>query len=155
MIFKKRFRKDVGVRLRETRHKLGLSQDALGKTLGLTHSTIARYELGTRIMTPEILALLNERFNLSLDWLLCDKGTMFLERENTMEAAADASEMEEKEMVENMIRFPLLMQLMLAHYRKFKKKYMDVRNETDGEEETTETKVEVNHSPVLLIPAKD
>lgn len=60
----------IGSKLRELRKKRGISQEDLAKVLGVTKSTISKYELGQR--EPDINAILkiSEQFGASVEYLL-------------------------------------------------------------------------------------
>ena len=57
-------------RVRELRRQANLSQEQLGKVLGLTHKSISMLESGGRSTTIEKLVLLAEYFQVSTDYLL-------------------------------------------------------------------------------------
>jgi repressor LexA len=59
-----------GSRLRGLREEKELSQEALGKVLNLSQSTIAYYELNRKQPTQENLQYFADFFNVSVDYLL-------------------------------------------------------------------------------------
>ena len=61
-------------KLKEIRLKNSLSQSSLAEMLGVTQSAVANWERGNRIPDVDTLAVLAERFSVSVDCLL-DKGT--------------------------------------------------------------------------------
>ncbi len=67
----------VGNRLRQLRHKLGLTQSQMAQKLGVTLNTYQRYELGDRNLTVEKLQLLRRLFGVNLNWLLTGEGGIF------------------------------------------------------------------------------
>ncbi len=54
-------------KLKEYRNKLGLTQDKVAKTLGLSTQTYQNYELGKREPDNNTLVKLAEFYNISLD----------------------------------------------------------------------------------------
>lgn len=70
-------RHEISKRLKQTRENLGLSQSAFGKKIGLSFQHVSRYERGVISPTSDILTRLHERLNVSIDWLLTGRGSMF------------------------------------------------------------------------------
>lgn len=60
----------IGYRLRELRKENKMSQDALGKLLGVSKVSVSGYEKGTRIPSLEILNIMLDIFGVSADYLL-------------------------------------------------------------------------------------
>lgn len=70
---------EIGLRIKQRRNELELTQEDLGKQLGLNKSTIQRYESGTisSIKIP-VLQAIAEKLDVNPDWLALktdDKGT--------------------------------------------------------------------------------
>jgi transcriptional regulator with XRE-family HTH domain len=62
-----------GVRVREARHRLGITQEALGAAIGLTsrgQSHVSRIERGYVNLTIESLVLISESLGFELDIVL-------------------------------------------------------------------------------------
>lgn len=60
---------NIGVRMRELRKELNLSQSQLGKKLGLEKSTISSYETGARTPTAHVASNIARCLGVSLDYL--------------------------------------------------------------------------------------
>ena len=60
----------VGLRIRERRHTLRLTQAALGRTLDVTDQQIRRIEHGASTLAPSQLLRLAERLEVSVEWFL-------------------------------------------------------------------------------------
>ena len=60
----------LGYRLRELRKENNMSQEELGKLLGVTKVSVSGYEKGTRVPSMEILTLILDVFGISADYLL-------------------------------------------------------------------------------------
>lgn len=60
----------LGYRLRELRKDNNMSQEELGKLLGVTKVSVSGYENGTRIPSTEILVTILNVFKISADYLL-------------------------------------------------------------------------------------
>ena len=57
-------------RLRLCRKQKGMSLKQLADVFGMSHSTLSKYESGTRRPDPDMLIKLAEYFNVSTDYLL-------------------------------------------------------------------------------------
>lgn len=57
-------------RLRQCRKQKGLSLKELANEFGISHSTLSKYETGSRRPDPETLIMLAKYFNVSTDYLL-------------------------------------------------------------------------------------
>jgi len=60
----------LGYRLRELRKEKNMSQEDLGKILGVTKVSVSGYEKGTRIPSMETLTSILDIFMVSVDYLL-------------------------------------------------------------------------------------
>ena len=60
----------MGERIAQLRQKMGLSQTALAKALGLSASTIAMYEQGRREPSVSIIIALAHALGVTIDFLL-------------------------------------------------------------------------------------
>lgn len=60
----------IGERLKEARMKKGLTQEELGKMIGVTKVSICGYELGTRTPTIDNLILLSDVLDVDANYLL-------------------------------------------------------------------------------------
>ena len=57
---------------------MGLSQEALGKALGIGRSAVSRIESGTNALTEANIRLLCQQYNVNREWLENGKGEMLL-----------------------------------------------------------------------------
>ena len=60
----------LGYRLKQLRKGKNMSQEELGKLLGVTKVSISGYEKGTRVPSMEILVQILDVFNISADYIL-------------------------------------------------------------------------------------
>lgn len=81
--------------LRDLRTKAGLSQEELGKKLGLAKSTISMYESGTREPNLETLEAIADLFNVDMNTLTDSKSSAELndELQEYLEELKNRSEM--------------------------------------------------------------
>lgn len=73
-------------RIKALREKLELSQDALGKALGIGRSAISRIESGTNALTEANIRLLCQQYNVNRKWLESGEGEMFLQGDDALVA---------------------------------------------------------------------
>ena len=100
--------KDIGVRIREARGRLGLTQAKLAAKLGVSSQTVWSWEAGRVKPTHEHLEELAFHFQVGTGWIL---GRDVLEAELLTEAsvsfhdAVDGLPPEDVEAIHNFIRF--------------------------------------------------
>ena len=70
---------EVGLRLKELRRKLNMTQAQLGEKLEIKATTLAKHENGICFPTGKMLNILASQYNVSMDYLLCGRGTLFYE----------------------------------------------------------------------------
>jgi len=73
---------EVGLRLKELRRKLKMTQAQLGEKLGIKGTTLAKHENGICYPTGKMLNILSSQYNVSMDYLLCGQGTLFHENKD-------------------------------------------------------------------------
>ena len=74
---------EIGLRLKDIRQKLKMTQQQLGDKLGINGSAVGKYENGISFPTGKMLDLLASQYNVSMDYLLCGRGTLFYDDEDT------------------------------------------------------------------------
>jgi len=62
-------------RFKEFRKAENLTQKQLGDKLGKEQATIQRYEKGTFVIPIEVVKMLHELYQMSLDWFFLGKGS--------------------------------------------------------------------------------
>jgi SOS-response transcriptional repressor LexA/DNA-binding XRE family transcriptional regulator len=72
-------------RLRHVREFLGLNQTTFAQGLNIPRTSLINYEKGTAI-PPDVLNSLVGKYNISADWFLMGKGSMFLDKEEKKDA---------------------------------------------------------------------
>ena len=65
-------------RFMQLRKFLKMTQSEFGKELGRTKMAISYYEKGERSIDNSVLLLLQEKFNVNIDWMRTGQGSMFL-----------------------------------------------------------------------------
>ena len=69
---------EIKTRLKAMRKALNLTQKEFSEKLGITQSFLSALELGNRDITGSVLKTLIVIFEVSTDWLITGKGSMFL-----------------------------------------------------------------------------
>lgn len=77
MIKKRELRAMFSRRLEKVREALGLNHEDLANQFGIDRTAYTKSENGITFLSYTSLYTLCHRFDVSLDWLLCGKGTMF------------------------------------------------------------------------------
>lgn len=63
-------KKEIGQRLKDTRLKLGYTQEALASILGSNQSCISGYETGVKLILSSYAFEICRLYNISFDWLI-------------------------------------------------------------------------------------
>lgn len=66
-----------GLRIRELRKSLEMTQSDFATRIGLTQNTITKYETGLRSPSNQIVVSICREFNVNEDWLRTGNGDMF------------------------------------------------------------------------------
>ena len=74
---------EFGSRLKEIRQRLKMTQEQLGKKLGVNASAVAKYEYEVTFPNINMLNILASQYNVSMDYLVCGRGTLFYEDKDT------------------------------------------------------------------------
>lgn len=104
--------KDMNKKLREARTKLGLSQDYVGKAIGIGRSAITQIEQGNRKVSAEELEKFCRFYRLSADYFL---GTTSLDTNQAIFARnfEELTENDQQEVL-NLIQFKKAMAAQLG-----------------------------------------
>lgn len=74
----------IGERIRLIRKETGQTQSDFGEKIGLKQSSMGQIESGVRNATDRIILLICEKFSVNEEWLRSEKGTMFIENDDTI-----------------------------------------------------------------------
>lgn len=137
--------KEVAYKMRKFRQSLKLSNSQMAAKLGVERSTYHRNEEGRTLPGISTLLKLGNYYDISLDWLLRNKGPMYckekiVEKEKevkieepkpdpfakVLETLGD----EAKELLEYMERIPLLRYEVLVLFHKFKEERKEMVERT-------------------------
>jgi len=125
---------EISSKLKTLRETHGFSHVEMAKKLKVRRENYVRNETGET--TPSIFTLvtLANVFNISIDWLILDRGTMFFtgkeEKEVTTpvkDTAGDNSWPGEiQELLQYMDKIPLLCHEILSHFYRFKEDHREL-----------------------------
>jgi transcriptional regulator with XRE-family HTH domain len=113
---------NVGRKLKEIRRVLGIKGQDMARELGTSRNTYYRNEGGLHAPSLYTFLTIARRYNISLDWLMLDRGEMNYKPDPAEEyggVSAGADE-EVREMMEYMWRVPSLRHELLMHFYKYK-----------------------------------
>jgi len=121
---KKKLKKDVGERLRQFRKKIGYTQERIAPYMGVGRANYSRIEIGDIFPGIPALVTLKDEFNLSLHWLLCNQGEMFI-RENEKPDdhfyLGDDNE-DIKDLLRHLLNVPMVKHSVLGFFLEYKMK---------------------------------
>ncbi len=70
--------KNIGERIRQFREAMGLSQEALGDAIGMSHGQVSKFELSRFQPSKRFLNGMMVRFGANPDWILTGQGEMYI-----------------------------------------------------------------------------
>ncbi len=119
--------RDVGERLRELRERLNMSQAELGAQLGLKRSALGKHERGECFPTGRMLKILATKYNASIDYLLCNRGTLFYDKDKAkLRQGAYTINEETEELLYLMTHVPLVRHSVMGFFQRFKHRNQDI-----------------------------
>ncbi len=89
---KKNLMIEIGYKIRKVREVLKLTNSQLADHIGHARSSFCRYEQGKTPPRLTTLYRLGEKYNVSLDWLIRDKGEMFYKKKEVSEPKKETIE---------------------------------------------------------------
>ena len=124
---------ETGTRLRKLREELGYTRKEMAKRLGLTTSGYSRNETGRYYPGFFTLQRLSKQFEVSMDWLLFGREPMYYKEGEPQKEEVSTKEEDEiipvlekdmpdvRELLDNMVKDPLLRHEVFVHFYKYKK----------------------------------
>jgi len=117
-------------RLKELRQSLHYSTKEMGDCFNTTQVSYRRYEQEKMVPGFHSLYFFTEKLGVSLDWLVCGKGSVYYqdkEKKESLQNLLPGSSPEEiKDLLEHMNRIPLLRHEVLACFYKFKEDHKEL-----------------------------
>lgn len=139
MIRKKELRKAIGLRLKEIRKELLFTQEDMARSLETGRPNYTRIEIGDTFLNHVILHKLAAEFNVSMDWLICGKGSMFIHRKGDrdvkkkgklqsrgLDQLEKPTNPEIVQLLEYMEQMPFLCHDVMEFFYKFKTKHKEI-----------------------------
>lgn len=127
---KNRLLKEIGYRLRSVRFFLNYSRREMSSHFGITIAGYTKNENGMTVPGINGLYKLGTNFNVSLDWLICGKGSMVSKGHGTLEENLGIKESltlnDVKDLLQHMERIPRLRYEILGQFHKFKEENKDL-----------------------------
>ena len=109
--------------MKKMRETLKFSQERMAGFFGVQRSSYTKYENGDTFPGEQALKVLAENFDISLDWLICNKGPMFYKEKAPWEELDSESDMKVlRELFEYMVKYPFIRYRMLSDFYSFKLK---------------------------------
>jgi transcriptional regulator with XRE-family HTH domain len=122
--------KDMGQKLRQLRQNLKETRSQMADRLGIWRSTYIRNENGETPISYKTMISLVNRFGVSLDWMVLNKGPMYYKEKEVKNEQPpnplDSLNPDFKELIEHMERIPMLKHEMLLSFCKFKEDRKDL-----------------------------
>ena len=126
--------KDVANKLRKIREPLGYSHREMGELLSAQRSSYTRYENGETFPKEVALYRLGEKFDISLDWLILDRGPKYYKEKEAIkeqkepEPPANVKTLADDvlELVEVMEQVPILRYKVLLYFHELKKEHKEM-----------------------------
>ena len=106
----------LGYRLRELRKENNMSQQDLGKLLGITKVSVSGYENGTRVPSLDILNGILDIFGVSADYLLGRELNIVCEDDNSITMSLSTLDVE---IIKEIRRSPLLFNKIANNPKRF------------------------------------
>lgn len=69
--------REIGVRIKQLRKQLGISQDEFSIRIGLKQRTLSYIESGDRGILCSVVKAMHKEFGVSPEWIIFGKGEMF------------------------------------------------------------------------------
>lgn len=112
----------AGLRLREIREQLRLSRVEMAARMGIKPNSYYKNENGETFPSLRSLSLLQKDFDISMDWFIFNKGTIFFKEKQPgkKEEATAPGGIEMAELFNQMEQDPQLRHELLAYYYKYK-----------------------------------
>lgn len=106
----------LGCRIKELRKKRHMSQEELGKLLGVTKVSVSGYEKGIRVPSMEVLEKMLEVFNISADYLIGRELSVVCDEDQSVSVMLALTDLE---IIRELRRMPSLYNHIAAEPKRF------------------------------------
>ncbi len=111
----------IGMRLRKIRETLNMNQSEFAVKLGLSRSALGKYERDESFPSKKVLHILANQYNVSMDYLLCNRETVFYKTNtNSLDVQKYKMDKETEEMLFLMTHSLLVHHSVLSFLQRFK-----------------------------------
>jgi transcriptional regulator with XRE-family HTH domain len=127
---RKKIVKEIGARLKEAREALNCSREAMASHFKINRPSYTKHEQGETFLRPQTLVVLGNTLGVSLDWLICNKGSVLYNEkgqssgEKRVEDGKLADDV--RELLDGMERIPLLRYEVLSFFHRFKMEHKEL-----------------------------
>ncbi len=111
--------KAISGKFKYVREMLRISPNTMAARMGVSRSSYDKYEYGGAFPSPIGLKVLANDFNISLDWLIADKGPVIYKEKTELTSTMSDVNSDVKSLLADMERIPLLRYEVLTLYHKF------------------------------------
>lgn len=108
------------------REMLRISPNSMAARMGVSRSSYDKYEYGGAFPSTLGLKVLAIDFNISLDWLIADKGPIIYKEKTELTSTMSDVNSDVKALLADMERIPLLRYEVLTLYHKFILEHKDL-----------------------------
>lgn len=114
--------KGIGSRIRRIREGLGLNQKQFAPKLGLSRTALGKCEADLSFPNKKVLDILASQYNISMDYLLCNRGTVFYNQNATTDLDGQKIMMDDemRELFSLMTHSPLVHHSVLSFLQRLK-----------------------------------
>lgn len=123
---RKKLVQEISQKIKKIRDMLRLTTDTMATRMGVSRSSYNKYEYGDAFPSPIGLKILANDFNISLDWLIADKGPIIYKEKTELTSTMSDVNSDVKSLLADMERIPLLRYEVLTHYHKFILEHKDL-----------------------------
>jgi transcriptional regulator with XRE-family HTH domain len=133
---KEQLKQEIGMRMREVRKALGLTQEKMVENFDIGRANYSRIEKGEVFPNPSMLNTLRTQFNVSLDWLITDNETMFIPEDgDRRKEAIDPNDYpdEIQDLLKHMKEIPMIKHAVLGFFLEYKIEHKKIIQEAQIE----------------------
>jgi len=144
----------VGRKIRKIRKSLGFTQEKMVAHFNVGRANYSRIEKGEVSPSLTILHALNQKFNVSLDWLIGNKGSMFI-RDHYKKNLKDKVYNDDRtlgqcnrevtELLTYLEKVPMVKHAVLCYFLEYKLKHQEMIQEYLNKSDFSEQGIAVNN----------
>ena len=121
----------VGNRLREIRAYFNLRQNDMVRDVSFGRGNYSRIEKGEVMVGLEMMHMLYQKYNISLDWLLTGKGNMFRSKSDDINISDIGDSSVLLDLVNDIKDIPLIRFAVFEFYARYKMEHIHLLHDND------------------------